>query len=55
MIKHMVKVHTNMQTEQPISEIGSKTNSMVRGLKHGQMVLDMKEVIKMGKKMAMEF
>jgi hypothetical protein len=55
MIKHMVKVHINMQTEQPISEIGSKTNNMVRELKHGQMVLDTKEVIKMGRKMATEF
>ena len=55
MIKHMAKAHTNMQMELLILEIGSKTNSMVKALKPGRMVLGTKVAIRMAKKMATEY
>lgn len=54
-IKHMDKVHINMQMEQLTLVIGLKTNSMVRALKPGQMVLATTAVIKMAKRMETEF
>lgn len=50
MIKHMDKVFINMEMVQLILGIGLKINNMEKELRHGQMVQNMREFIKMVKK-----
>ena len=52
MIRHMEREHIRMLMALIIKEIGLMTSSMVWAWNHGQMVLSMKESIKMGRRTA---
>jgi hypothetical protein len=52
MIRHMASEYTAILTEQDMKAIGKKTSSTERDLKHGQMVLAIKEI--MSKERSME-
>ena len=53
MIKLMVMVRTSMRMEQHMWVNGLKISSTEKELKNGQMVLNMKDIIKMARSMEM--